>query len=78
MVIYSGNMLNEIPDEHIITMDVVDAPATLSVALAREGYVRYTWLRHRPRDELGEQVGEVDDELMSKVNTQLFMVISTN
>lgn len=71
-------MLNDIPDEHVITMEVVNAPVMLSVAIPGKGHVRYTWLRHRPRGELGEQVGEVDPELMSTVNTKLFMVISTN
>lgn len=71
-------MLNDIPDEHVVTMDVVDQVQPLCVEISEKSWIRYTWLDHFAEEELGEVVGEVPDDLMSTVNTRLFMVIATN
>ncbi|MGH3466433.1 MAG: hypothetical protein ACRDQF_01720 [Thermocrispum sp.] len=78
IVVYSGNMLNDIPDEHVITMDVVDVAGPLSVQLPAGGAIRFTWLGHERQEHLVEHVGDVPTDLMSTVNTRLFMVISTS
>jgi len=78
VVIYSGNMLNDIPGEHVITMDVVDQTEALCVEVSDNSWIRYTWLDHFANEELGEVVGEVSEDLMSTVNTRLFMVIATS
>ena len=77
-MIYSGNMLNDIPGEHVITMDVVDQTEALCVEVSDNSWIRYTWLDHFANEELGEVVGEVSEDLMSTVNTRLFMVIATS
>lgn len=77
VVIYSGDMLNDIPDEHVVTMEIVDHQVPLGVPLPDGKCIRFTWLEHVPKDSLTERVGDVPAELMETVNTRLFMVITT-
>lgn len=78
-MIYSGNMFNDLPDvPYVITMDIRNAPDVLDVPLPNGSRVCYTRIDHTSKAVLGENVGEVSAELMSKVNTNHFMVISTD
>jgi hypothetical protein len=78
VVIYSGNMLNDIDEEHVVTMEVIDYAVPLGIPVSDGSWIRYTWLDHTPKESLSECVGEVAGELMESVNTRLFMVITTS
>ncbi|NIH85345.1 hypothetical protein [Amycolatopsis granulosa] len=78
VLVFSGNMLNDIDDEHVVTMEVIEHPVPLSVATGGGGWVRYTWLDHVPKESLTRQLGEVPEELMQRLSTRLFMVIATD
>jgi hypothetical protein len=78
-VILSGNMFNDLPDvPYVLTMDVIDKPDRLEVELPDGSRIAYTRLRHVQKARLGAVVGEVSTELMSDVNTKLFLVIATS
>ncbi len=78
MLIYSGNMFNELPDvPYVITMEVADQPDPLDVELPDGLRVAYTRLDHVPKSLLGEMTGEAPGALMERINTRLFMVITT-
>jgi hypothetical protein len=78
VLIYSGNMFNELPDvPYVITMEVVTAPDPMDVALPDGLRVAYTRLDHVPKSLLGDIAGEASGELMERINTRLFMVITT-
>lgn len=79
ILIYSGNMFNDLPDvPYVITMEVVDRPEPMDLALPDGSRVVYTWLDHIPKAVLAAQVGEVDADVMATVNNRLFMVLTTN
>ncbi|MGH3695494.1 MAG: hypothetical protein ACRDRX_16160 [Pseudonocardiaceae bacterium] len=79
VLIYSGNMFNELPDvPYVITMEITDQPDPLDVELPDRLRVAYTRLDHVPKSVLGELIGEVAGELMERINTRLFMVITTH
>ncbi|GAB3587434.1 hypothetical protein GCM10027445_67520 [Amycolatopsis endophytica] len=78
MLIFSGNMLNDIDDEHVVTMEVIEHAVPLSVATGSGGWVRYTWLDHVPKTSLTRHTGEVPGDLMQRLSTRLFMVIATD
>ena len=78
VLIYSGNMFNELPDvPYVITMDVTGEPDPLDVELPDGLRVAYTRLDHVPKSLLGDMFEEVPGELMERINTRLFMVITT-
>jgi hypothetical protein len=78
VLIYSGNMFNELPDvPYVITMEVVVDPDPMDVALPDGLRVAYTRLDHVPKSALDEMIAKVPDELMERINTRLFMVITT-
>ncbi|MGH3815427.1 MAG: hypothetical protein ACRDUV_23750 [Pseudonocardiaceae bacterium] len=78
VLVYSGNMFNELPDvPYVITMEVVAEPDPMDVALPDGLRVAYTRLDHVPKSLLGDMVGEASGELMERINTRLFMVITT-
>lgn len=78
VLIYSGNMFNELPDvPYVITMEVIAEPDPMDVALPDGLRVAYTRLDHVPKSALGDMVGEASGELMERINTRLFMVITT-
>jgi hypothetical protein len=78
VLIYSGNMFNELPDvPYVITMEVVVKPDPMEVELPDGLRVAYTRLDHVPKSLLGDLVREVPGELMERINTRLFMVITT-
>jgi hypothetical protein len=78
VLIYSGNMFNELPDvPYVITMDVVDDPDPMDVELPDGLRVAYTRLDHAPKTALSEMINEVPGELMERINNRLFMVIAT-
>lgn len=78
MLIYSGNMFNELPDvPYVITMEVAAEPEPMDLELPDGSRVAYTRLDHVPKSVLGETVAEVTGELMGQINTRLFMVITT-
>ncbi|MGH3919134.1 MAG: hypothetical protein ACRDSG_08870 [Pseudonocardiaceae bacterium] len=78
VLIYSGNMFNELPDvPYVITMEVADQPDPLDVELPDGLRVAYTRLDHVPKSLLGEMIGEAPGALMERINTRLFMVITT-
>ncbi len=49
----------------------------MDVELPDGSRVTYTRLDHVPKSLLGEMIGEVPGELMARINTRLFMVITT-
>jgi hypothetical protein len=76
--IYSGNMFNELPDvPYVITMEVAVKPDPMEVELPDGLRMAYTRLDHVPKSLLGDMIGEVPGELMERINTRLFMVITT-
>jgi len=78
VLVYSGNMFNELPDvPYVITMEVAVKPDPMDVELPDGSRVAYTRLDHVPKSLLGEMIGEVPGELMTRINTRLFMVITT-
>ncbi len=78
VLIYSGNMFNELPDvPYVITMEVAVKPDPMEVELPDGLRVAYTRLDHVPKSLLGDMIGEVPGELMERINTRLFMVITT-
>ncbi|MGH3838962.1 MAG: hypothetical protein ACRDRY_15930 [Pseudonocardiaceae bacterium] len=78
VLIYSGNMFNELPDvPYVITMEVADQPDPLDVELPDGLRVAYTRLDHVPKSLLGEMIGEAPGALTERINTRLFMVITT-
>ncbi len=78
VLIYSGNMFNELPDvPYVITMEVLARPDPMDVELPDGLRVAYTRLDHVPKVLLGELIGDVPGELMERINTRLFMVITT-
>ncbi len=78
MLIYSGNMFNELPDlPYVITMEVTVEPDPMEVELPDGLRVAYTRLDHVPKSLLGDMIGEVPGELMERINTRLSMVITT-
>lgn len=78
MLIYSGNMFNELPDvPYVITMEVTGEPGPLDVELPDGLRVAYTRPDHVPKSLLGDMIEEVPGELMERINTRLFMVITT-
>lgn len=78
VLIYSGNMFNELSDvPYVITMEVSAEPDPMDVELPDGLRVAYTRLDHVPKSLLGDMIGEAPGELMERVNTRLFMVITT-
>ncbi len=78
VLIYSGNMFNELPDvPYVITMEVADQPDPLDVELPDGLRVAYTRLDHVPKSLLGEMIGEASGALTERINARLFMVITT-
>ncbi|MGH3992397.1 MAG: hypothetical protein ACRDSN_08025, partial [Pseudonocardiaceae bacterium] len=78
VLVYSGNMINELPDvPYVITMDIVTQPDPLDLELPDGSRVAYTRLDNVPKAMFAEQVGQVPSDLMERVNTRLFMVITT-
>ncbi|MGH3913269.1 MAG: hypothetical protein ACRDTC_07655 [Pseudonocardiaceae bacterium] len=78
VLIYSGNMFNELPDvPYVITMEVAVEPDPMEVELPDGLRVAYTRLDNVPKSLLGDVIGEVPGELMERINTRLFMVITT-
>ncbi|MGQ0716418.1 MAG: type II toxin-antitoxin system PemK/MazF family toxin [Pseudonocardiales bacterium] len=78
VLIYSGNMFNELPDlPYVITMEVTVEPDPMEVELPDGLRVAYTRLDHVPKSLLGDMIGEVPGELMERINTRLSMVITT-
>jgi hypothetical protein len=78
VLIYSGTMFNELPDvPYVITMEVGVGPDPMDVELPDELRVAYTRLDHVPKSALDEMITEVPGELMERINTRLFMVITT-
>jgi hypothetical protein len=78
VLIYSGNMFNELPDvPYVITMEVVVGPDPMDMELQDGLRIAYTRLDHVPKSALGEMITEVPGELMERINTRLFMVITT-
>jgi hypothetical protein len=78
VLIYSGNMFNELPDvPYVITMEVAIEPDPMEVELPDGLRVAYTRLDHVPKSLLDIPIGEVPGELMERINTRLFMVITT-
>lgn len=78
VLIYSGNMFNELPNvPYVITMEVAAEPDPMEVQLPDGLRVAYTRLDHVPKSLLGNVIGEVPGELMERINTRLFMVINT-
>jgi hypothetical protein len=78
VLIYSGNMFNELPDvPYVITMEVAAETDPMDVELPDGLRVAYTRLDHVPKSLLGDLVREVPGELMERINTRLFMVITT-
>jgi mRNA-degrading endonuclease toxin of MazEF toxin-antitoxin module len=78
VLIYSGNMFNELPDvPYVITMEVAVKPDPMEVELPDGLRMAYTRLDHVPKSLLGDMIGEVPGELMERINTRLFMVITT-
>ncbi len=78
VLIYSGNMFNELPDvPYVITMEVAVEPDPMEVKLPDGLRVAYTRLDHVPKSLLDNVIGEVPGELMERINTRLFMVITT-
>lgn len=70
------NELTEVP--HVITMEISNQSDYLDLELPDGQRIWYTRVDHVPKIYFAEQVGEVSAELMSTVNTRLFMVIATN
>ena len=78
MLVYSGNMFNELPDvPYVITMDVVSRPDPMDVELPDGSRVAYTRLDNVPKAQFADQVSQVSADLMERINTRLFMVIAT-
>jgi mRNA-degrading endonuclease toxin of MazEF toxin-antitoxin module len=78
VLIYSGNMFNELPDvPYVITMAVVTEPDPMDVELPDGLRAAYTRLDHMPKSLLADMIGKVPGELMERINTRLFMVITT-
>jgi mRNA-degrading endonuclease toxin of MazEF toxin-antitoxin module len=78
VLVYSGNMFNELPDvPYVITMDVVAESDPMDVELPDGSRVAYTRLDNVPKSLFGEVTGEVPAELIERINTRLFMVITT-
>jgi mRNA-degrading endonuclease toxin of MazEF toxin-antitoxin module len=78
VLIYSGNMFNELPDvPYVITMEVAVEPDPMELELPDGSRVAYTRLDHVPKSLLDNLIGEVPGELMERINTRLFMVITT-
>lgn len=77
VLIYSGNMFNELPDvPYVITMEVAAEPDPMEVELPDGLRVAYTHLDHVPKHLLGDMIGEVSGALRSGL-TPGFMVITT-
>ncbi|HEY2762396.1 MAG TPA: type II toxin-antitoxin system PemK/MazF family toxin, partial [Pseudonocardiaceae bacterium] len=77
VLIYSGNMFNELSDvPYVITMEVTTEPDPMDVELPDGLRVAYTRLDNVPKSLLGDIIGEVPGELMERINTRLFMVIT--
>lgn len=78
VLIYSGNLSNELPDvPYVITMEATIEPGPMEVELPDGLRVADTRLDHVPKSLLDNLVGEVPGELMERINTRLFMVITT-
>lgn len=78
VLIYSGNMFNELSDvPYVITMEVSAEPDPMDVELPDGLRVAYTRLDHVPKSLLDKTIGEAPSELMERINTRLFMVITT-
>ncbi len=78
VLIYSGNMFNGLPDvPYVITMEVAAEPDPMDVELPDGLRVAYTRLDHVSKSMLTDMIGEVPGELMERINTRLFMVITT-
>ncbi|MGB8202366.1 MAG: hypothetical protein WCF33_22225 [Pseudonocardiaceae bacterium] len=78
VLIYSGNMFNELPDvPYVITMEVAVEPEPMEVEPPDGWRVAYTRPDHVPKPLLDNIIGEVPGELMERINTRLFMVITT-
>jgi len=78
VLVYSGNMFNELPDvPYVIAMEVVADPDPMDVELPDGSRVAYARLDNVLKALFGEQVGQVPSDLMERLNTRLFMVITT-
>jgi len=78
VLIYSGDMFNELPDvPYVVIMEVADETDPMDVELPDGLRVAYTRLDHVPKSLFREVTGEVPGELMERINTRLFMVITT-
>jgi mRNA-degrading endonuclease toxin of MazEF toxin-antitoxin module len=78
VLVYSGNMFTELSDvPYVITMEVATEPDPMDLELPDGLRVAYTRLDHVPKSLLGDMIGEVPGELMERINTRLFMVITT-
>ena len=79
MLIYSGDMFNDLADvPYVITMEVVDHANPLEVVTTNGARIAYTRLDHVPKRSLTEHVGDVSGSVMETINRRLFMVITTN
>lgn len=71
-------MFNGLPDvPYVITMEVAAEPDPMDVELPDGLRVAYTRLDHVPKSVLSDMLGEVPGKLMERINTRLFMVITT-
>ncbi|MFD8493812.1 hypothetical protein [Amycolatopsis sp. NPDC059657] len=78
VLIYSGNMFNDLPDvPYVLTMEVSTRRDPMDVELPDGNRVAYTRLDRVPKSALGDLVGEVSAELLETINTRLFMVLTT-
>lgn len=79
VLIYSGNMFNDLADvPYVITMEVVDRAHPLEVVAAEGTRIAYTRLDHVPKRSFADHLGDVSDAVMETINRRLFMVITTS
>jgi hypothetical protein len=78
VLVYSGDMFNDLPDlPYVITMEIGDEPEPMDLPLPDGSRVAYTRLNHVPKQLLGEHIGDISHEVMERINTRLFMVLTT-
>lgn len=63
---------------YVITMEMAADPDPMDVELPDGLRVAYTRLDHVPKSALGEMITEVPGGPMGRINTRLFMVITTH
>lgn len=79
MLVYSGDVFNELADvPYVTTMEIVDQANPLEVVAAGGTRIAYTRLDHVPKGFLVEQLGEVSATVLETLNRRLFLVIATN